>query len=200
MSTAQEIVIDAYGMLGAIDITETAPSPVEMTKCLRVLDQIIAGWARDGLAVADQTRTCTLNGTTGLITNPIDPLTGLVDTIKLAPGMNASGTGISGRILTVNEAGHQIQMNQVTTIAGTAVPVAFTILPLEAKFERGVAALLALQIAPLIGEDNIPPMVVREAQNGWAALQANFMRIPLIGYDPALVLTSIQRTTSAIPS
>lgn len=190
MSTAQEIVIDAFGLLSAIDINEAAPSPVEMTKSLRVLDQMIAGWAREGLATTDVTRTCVVDGTTGMLTGVTDPLTSSTDVLKLAPGMNASGTGVTGRILSIDDLAKKVQLDAVTTVAGTAVSVAFTLLPLHPKFERGVAALLALEIAPMIGQDNIPPMTVRMAQSGWLALQANFMRIPPVGFDPALFQTS----------
>jgi hypothetical protein len=202
MSTAQEIVTDAFGLLVSIDIVETAPSPTEMTKGLRVLSQMIDSWATEGLSIADQTRTCVLDGTTGVLTGMVDPLTSLVDVLKLAPGMNANGTGIpvGARILGIDDASKRVQLDMATMIAGSSVAVTFTALPFAAKFERGVAALLAMQLAPLVGEDNVPPMTARIAQSGWTALQANFMRIPPVGFDPALVLTSIQRTTGAIPS
>lgn len=200
MSTAAELVVDAFGLLNAIDIVEAAPSPAEITKGLRAFSQMVDSWATEGLAIADQTRTCDIDGTTAVIPSPTDPLTSVVDVLRLAPGMNVNGTGVvyGSRILSIDSKSQAITLDQATESQASSVSVTFKALPFEAKFERGVAALLALQIAPLIGMDNIPPMVVRMAQSGWTALQANFMRIPPVGFDPGLALTSMRQNNVLI--
>jgi hypothetical protein len=201
MSTAQDIVTDAMGMLTLMDINELAPSPVEMSKGVRALGQMIDSWATQGFSIKDQTRTCAIDGSTNLITNPLDALTGLPDVSQLAVGMNINGVGIpaSTRIKTINDVSRQITLDQKTTIAGAAVTVTFQALPFEAKFERGVAALLALEIAPLFGEDNIPAYVVKMASDGWHALCGNFCRTSPVAFDPMLSQTSTRRTTVIQP-
>jgi hypothetical protein len=185
MSTAQEIVVDALGMLGVLDINETAPSSVEMSKHLRSLTQMIDAWAAEGLKVEDQTITGTVDGSTAVITD-------VSDTTKVAPGMTVTGTGVSGRILSVDDANDTITMNAVTTVAGSEVSLACTAMPFQSKFEQGVTALLALRLAPLY-EAQPPDYVVKMAADGWQALQANFARPGVMGFDPALTNTSTGR-------
>jgi hypothetical protein len=95
-------------------------------------------------------------------------------------------------------AGEEITLDQVTTIAGSSVSVAFTALPFSPRFEDGVAAMLALRLAPRLGMDNIPAMVIKQAASGWSAIQANFMRIPPVSFDPMLTQTSARRTAVII--
>jgi hypothetical protein len=202
MSTAAEIVTDAFGLLGAIDIIDDGVSDAEMSKALRALNQMIDGWATEGLSTQDQTRTCTLDGTTSLLTSVTDELLAslssnpadIANLLKLAPSLNVSGTGIPAntRILSIDDRRREIMLDTVTTIAGTTT-VTFVALPFAAKFEQGVAALLAMRMAPLVGVDSIPPMTTRMAQAGWMALQANFMRIPPVIFDEALSQTSSRR-------
>ncbi len=188
MSTAQELVTDAYGMLGVLDLNELAPSATEMTKGLRVLSQMIASWQADGLTLADVSVTGTVDGSTAVITS-------ISDTSRLAPGMNVTGTGVSGRIFSIDDINRTITMDAVTTIAGSNRTLACVAMPFEAKFENGVAALLAMELAPMAGEDNIPAQVQRMAQNGWSALQANYFRPGRVSFDPMLTQTSMRRTT-----
>jgi hypothetical protein len=200
MSTAQEIVNDAFGLLTAIDINETGPSPTEMTKALRALDQMISDWGGKGLSVVNQTRTCVVDGTTGLLTGILDPLTGLPETMRLAPGMNVSGTGVTGRVRSIDDIKHQVQLDTLTTIQGSATAVTFAALPFESRFEQGVGALLALRLAPLIGDQNVSAYVQRLAMDGWHALQGNFMRAPPVTFDPMLLQTSTRRTSVIQPN
>lgn len=185
MSSAQEIVTDAVGLLGVLDINEAAPSSVEMSKGLRALTQMIDAWAAQGLNVENQTVTGTVDGTTAVITD-------VSDTTKLAKGMNVTGTGVSGRILEIDDEQSTITMSANTTIAGSEVSLAFTAMPFQSKFEQGVAALLALRLAPLY-EAPIPEYVAVMARDGWSALQANFARPGAMSFDPALTHTSQRR-------
>jgi len=164
-------------MLSAIDMAEDAPSPADTTRGLRALNQMLDAWAAEGLNVVAQTLTGTTTSASAVISS-------LTSTAKLAIGMNVAGTGI------------QITLDTVATASGS-VSLAFEVVPFQPRYEEGVAALLALRVALLIGEDNIPAMVVRLANNGWAQLSANFMRTPEMGFDVAL-LDSYSRRTSAI--
>ena len=192
MSTAQEIVIDAFELLSAIDINDPQPSPAEMTRALRALDQMIDGWASDDLNVISQT-------IAGTVTSGSAEVSNLATTSKLAVGMNVTGTGISAstRILTI-DSDTQITLDTNATASGSAVSLLFAVVPFQPRYEEGVAALLALRIAPRIGEDNIPAMTVQLANDGWARLQANFMRTPEIGFDVALVDTFSRRTVAVV--
>lgn len=57
--------------------------------------------------------------------------------------------------------------------------------PLDARFEEGVVALLAVRLADDFGTSPSAG-VVRDAENGWARLQAAFNHVPLAQFDTAL--------------
>jgi hypothetical protein len=57
--------------------------------------------------------------------------------------------------------------------------------PLDARFEEGVVALLAVRLADDYGTSPSAG-VVRDAENGWARLQAAFNHVPLAQFDTAL--------------
>ena len=175
MATAQVIVTFAYRALQAIDINEQ-PSPNEMQVSLDTLNTMIAAWAAKNLSVTDQT----LDGTTGLDSPDVTS----IETDLLAKGMNVSGSGIpaSTRIKAIDHRSSSITLTANATASAT-VSLFFTVLPFEAKFEQGVIALLALQLAPQIGIDNIPAMVGRNADQGWSALKGNFFHIPVSRSD-----------------
>ncbi len=183
MSTAQEIVTDAFRLLAAIDIAEAAPSAAEMTVGLRALTQMIDAWAGNHLNVLDQTVTGTVDGSTAVITD-------VSDTSLIAVGMTVTGTGVSGRIKSIDDAKSQIELDAVTTVAGESVSLACTFLPLQSRHEQGVAALLALRLAPLIGQSSVPAYVQKLADDGWHALQAQFQRVPQMEFDEELIWTT----------
>lgn len=187
MSTANEIVTDAFRNLTLIDINETAPSPAEMTAGLRKLSQMIDAWVGVGLSIADVT------GQTATIVSGSAQLSNIASTAKMARGMNIAGTGIppGARILTVDEA-TKVTLDSTSTASGTAVALTITALPFEQKHERGVAALLAIDIAAMMGEDSIPAAVVAAAKSGWTALQAQFMPVPTATFDAMLTRTTSQ--------
>jgi hypothetical protein len=175
VATAQDIVTRAFRALSAIDINEQ-PTPNEAQVGLDSLEAMIAAWGT-GLNVADQT----LTGTTALDS----PEVADIDTTGLSRGFNVSGTGIPAatRIKSIDAANSKIVLTANATASGTSSLI-FTLLPFEAKHEQGVIALLALQLAPQVPVDNIPAMVVRNAQNGMASIRAQFFpRVPLSGND-----------------
>lgn len=57
--------------------------------------------------------------------------------------------------------------------------------PLDARFEEGVVAMLAVRLAPDYGAE-VSAGVLRDAENGWARLQAAFTHVPLAQFDSAL--------------
>ncbi|MBX9587907.1 MAG: hypothetical protein K2X43_01290 [Hyphomonadaceae bacterium] len=185
MSTTDAIVTAAYKAINAIDIAEASPSPAETTEGIRRLNAMVSSWAGQGLAVIEQTIKAT-------VTSGSPTLADIANTSTLAPGLNVSGTGIPAntRILSVDSA-TQVTLNQNATASGSAVSLAVTPIPFEAKFEQGVIALLAMRLA--MSAEDIPPWVAQDARDGWNALQANFMPVPKATFDPALVYTTVPR-------
>ena len=67
--------------------------------------------------------------------------------------------------------------------------------PLDEMFEQGTIALLAMRIAGDFGvvDTAIPAGVVRDADEGWAALQAAYIRPGRVRFDRGLTRMSSQR-------
>jgi len=196
MSTAQQLVTDAFGMLNLIDINEAAPSPVEMAKGTRALSQMIEAWKGNGWSIKDTTRTCVVDGSTPVITSPTDPVSGVVDVMELAVGMNVSGTGVTGRIKAIDDSRRTFTMDTATTIAGSPL-LTFTVLPFEAKFEEGISALLALRLQLMTGGQP-PAYVVKMASDCLHNLAGQYLRVPHVSFDPQLLGTSTQRSSTLI--
>jgi hypothetical protein len=87
MATAQDIVTEAFKAINAIDINEASASPAEMSGGLGRLNRLIASWAGQGLAVADQSMTGDLASGGAKVT--------VASTANLAPGLNVSGASLS---------------------------------------------------------------------------------------------------------
>jgi hypothetical protein len=62
------------------------------------------------------------------------------------------------------------------------------VLPIDARFEQGVTALLAMRLAEDYGK-TAGPILQRDAANGWAGLQAAFFAVPQSSFDRALKWT-----------
>jgi hypothetical protein len=71
--------------------------------------------------------------------------------------------------------------------------------PLDARFEEGVVALLAVRLADDYGTAPSPG-VVRDAETGWSRLQAAFNHVPLAQFDSALRNMPSQRYWTAVGS
>jgi hypothetical protein len=188
MSSSEQIVIDAYGMLALLDLNETAPSPVEMTKGLRALSAMLDAWASEGMNVIDQTITGDFVDGEKTVTS-IEELTS-----KLAPGMTVAATGLSGRIVSI-DSDTQVTLDTAATADGSAASIECTFLPVQARFDEAIAAQLAIRIANLAGMDAIPQGVGDMARRGINAIMANYFVVPRAQLDRALLSTSI-RTVS----
>lgn len=177
MTTAQSIITSAFRALSAIDINEQ-PSPNEMQVGLDTLSAMIAAWATKSLTVTDQVMT----GTTA---NGSDEVTDVEDTTLLAVGMNVTGSGIptGARVKSIDDRLSKITLTAAATASGTDVSLTFELLPLETKHEKGVTALLALDLAPQVGVDNIPTIVLDNARQGWNGIRAQFFRVPGSTFD-----------------
>ena len=190
MSSVQKIVSHAMRQIGALDLAETEPSAIEMENAIAVLNQMVASWEADGLNIKTRTLPASFDNASLILR--------LEDTSQLAPGLNVSGTGIaSSRIVSIDSA-QRITLDVATTQAGDGVDVTFTALPFEPKFEQGVIALLGLMLAPTCGIMQVPPIVEKLAASGWTALSANFMPTPAFSPDPALLYTSVRRSSGTI--
>lgn len=188
MATAEQLVVRAYRLLGAIDIMEDAPSSREMTIGLETMQHMIDAWSANSLNIADRTITGTTTADSTVVTS-----VSRVD--QLAPGLNISGTGVSARIASIDTAS-QITLDTAATASGT-VSLACTALPFEAKYEKSVAALLAIDLAPMLRI--IPSKQLTDmAKDGWSNLTANFMVTPFVVFDKDIMFTSIRRDSGVI--
>lgn len=186
MSTAQELVTESLRLLGQLDIYEDAPSPILMNVGLKTLEMMLASWKTKGLNLAEVT-------VTGTVEAGSTEINDIASTAELAPGLNVTGTGVSSRIDTVDST-TKITLKQAATISGSSVSLVCTALPFEDKYERGIAALLALDLAPKVQEAEISDMVRVMATDGWTALTANYMLTPEASFDRALIYTSVRRS------
>lgn len=59
------------------------------------------------------------------------------------------------------------------------------VLPLDARFEQGVVAMLAVRLAEDYGA-TAGPVLVRDAQNGWSQIQSAFFAVPETRFEGAL--------------
>lgn len=70
------------------------------------------------------------------------------------------------------------------------------VLPLDARFEQAVVAMLAVRLAEDFGTQP-GPILLQDARDGWASLQAAFMATPEARFDAGL-LTGTYRYQPAI--
>ena len=61
-------------------------------------------------------------------------------------------------------------------------------IPLGAKFEQAIIAMLAMRLADDYGSQP-GPVVQRDAESGWRMLQAAYITAPDATFDPALIRT-----------
>lgn len=69
------------------------------------------------------------------------------------------------------------------------------VLPLDARFEAGITAMLAVRLAEDYGKTP-GPVLTRDASNGWAQIQAAFLSTPEARFDSALVSTRYRGSTN----
>lgn len=63
------------------------------------------------------------------------------------------------------------------------------VLPLDARFEKGVIAMLAVDQAETYGKQP-GPILMRDADLGWTQIRSAFLATPEAEFDPALVGTT----------
>lgn len=186
MSSAETVVTEAFKAINAIDINETAPSPAEAAAGLARLNRMIDSWQGQGLNTATVAMAADVTLDSPTIT--------VASTRRLAPGLNVTGTGVTGRILSIDSP-TQFTLDADATAGGSSVTLTFTALPFQPKFELGVIALLAMRLA--VSADDVPPWVAQDAHDGWLALQANFIVVPSASFDLGLTNTSLQSRVSS---
>jgi len=71
-------------------------------------------------------------------------------------------------------------------------------LPLDSKFEQGIIALLAVRLAEDYGKSP-GPVLVNDANKGWAQLQAEFIQTGEPQFDYALIRTPSRRFPYTVP-
>ncbi len=69
-------------------------------------------------------------------------------------------------------------------------------LPLAAKYERGIVALLAIRLAPDFGIE-VPALIALDARDGWLMLQSGYITAPTADFDDALKFLPSQRRLGA---
>lgn len=60
------------------------------------------------------------------------------------------------------------------------------VLPLDARFEQGIVALLAVRLAEDYGKTP-GPVLLRDAKDGWAAIQGAFWAVPTQRFESGLI-------------
>lgn len=183
MSSSEQLVVDSFRLLGAINITEASCSPAEMTLGLRLLSQMVDGWAASGMNVTDLSMT-------GDFTSGDDEVE-VEDTSRLAPGMILTATGVTSRRILKIDSDTQFTMDGNASANGAAVSIGFALLPLQARFEEPVTALLAKRLSPRIGLP-LTAEVLSMANEGEGMIRANFMPAPRLVVDAAIILTTLR--------
>jgi len=188
MATSQEIVTRAFRRLQIVDALED-PAANDSAHALACLNEMLSSWPADGVGVSLVMA--------GDVTSGAAVITGLFSTANLFAGMTVSGTGIPASAViksidaTTLFAG-AITLDQNATVTGTDVSLTFAPLPLAAKFEAAVTALLAVRIAPDFGMEP-GPTLLRAAKDGWNMLQAAFIQAPDAKFDTTLTHMPSQR-------
>lgn len=67
------------------------------------------------------------------------------------------------------------------------------VLPLDARFEQGVVAMLGVRLAEEYGKEP-GPVLTRDAEQGWSVLRAAYWAVPKSSFDIALTQTGHRST------
>lgn len=198
MATATETVIRALRELRAIDIyvADADVPDVLIERGTDVLSLMMASWPARGLRILDADLVFT--GTTVLGSREITAMSSEDDlhtTAEIFVGMYVTGTGVdAGTKVTKIESKTAILLDQEATASGT-VSLTFNDLPLDERFEDAVICMLAVRLQSstgLVAGDDVK----ERARDGWASLQAFFMKTAEVTFDPALITTQSTRRTA----
>lgn len=201
MTTALDIVTRALRGLAVLDATET-PSAEDGANALDHLNDMMFEWAASGVNLNHSALTL---ASTFIFMVP--PRVCDADVIEAASNRGswdanansptlAGATGTKGYYYRVTTAG-STTLDDVTSwsaddyalYTGTEWVKALN----SRRFDGGIAALLAVRMAPDYGIEPSAPLVARAA-NAWSAIQAAFVRAPKSAYDRALTDTPSRRT------
>lgn len=196
MTTVRDIVSRALRRLAVVAADEN-PSALDASHGLAALNELVRSWAYDGVDVLLQADFTLNDGFVYWV--PPAALTaetiaevlyqGTWDATANAPAL-ASAVGTEGYVYRVATAGGTTLDGVATWAAGDYAVfdgAAWSKGLASGRFDGGVAAMLALRLSPDFGVDP-KPMTVKDAANGWAALQAAFVKAPTSNlHDTALV-------------
>lgn len=70
-------------------------------------------------------------------------------------------------------------------------------LPLDARFESAIVAMLAVRLAEEYGR-TVGPVLARDADEGWAAILGAFFHVPTQTFDAGLLSTAQNRYSAAL--
>lgn len=108
----------------------------------------------------------------------------------IAPGEDPSADDAADGLATLNA--------MIASWEGKGVKVSGDV-PLDARFEQGVIAMLAVRLAPDYGKQ-VDAVTASDAEDGWRALQAAFNPVPKAQFDTALRNMPSQRYWGGVGS
>lgn len=208
MTTTADIVTAALRRIGIMDALRQ-PAAADSAYVLARLNDMMHGWQDDGVPIehTDLLLTDTFYFFVPPITLADDVLAdlsyqGTWDATANSPTIS-SGSGTTGYWYRVATAGS----TTVDTVATWAVNDAIVFgddtntwrksaATLSRRYEGGVIDMLANRVAPDFGVD-APAQVVRGAYDGWAAIQAAFVRPPNARFDLMLGRVASRRFHTA---
>jgi hypothetical protein len=180
MTDSADIVTRAFRRLQAIDIMEQ-PSAAEMSHGLNLMGEMVNGWTARGVNTTTHTVTGTVVDASARI-REVQP-----DTGEILIGLNVSGTGIPANT-TVKEVvtDHSFQLSADATANGSDITLTFAFLPVPAKYEGAMVALLAMRLKGDMGI-SLPADVYmdlkQDAVDGWADILCGYFPDRKVKFD-----------------
>lgn len=205
MATARDICTRALKRLGIVAVGESMTA-AEAADALADLNDMIASWQT--LGVNTLASAFTLNDTVVFFVPPriLDTetdRTSTSDVLSYQGAWNAStntpslatATGTKGHVYKVSDAGSTV-LDDLTSQAVDDYIVFNGTEWLKgqssAKHIQGIIAMLAVRVAPDYGVA-VPDVVARDAELGWRAILADYVRPPAATFDAMLTLTRSRR-------
>lgn len=172
MSSSAEIVTRACRRLQSIDINEQ-PSPTLMSHGLAVMSEMVNGWTAKGVNTSTHTITADVVDDSDRVRNV------LPDVGEVFIGLNVSGTGIPANA-TVKEVltDRSFRLDLDATASAGATTLTFAFLPVPAKYEGAMVALLAMRLKGDLGislSGDVYADLKQDALDGWADILAGYL-------------------------
>lgn len=202
MATTRNIIIRALKRAAVIDAGEGgSASADDITDGLATLNEMMFAWRGQGVDIAHQT--LALSDEFVWFVPPAAMKSAVLFDLSYRGTWNAStnspalatGTGTSGYLYKVSTGG-STTLDDVTSWSANDYAIFdgrdWLKGQSSAMFDGAVVALLAMRIAEEYG--SAPgPVLVADAKNGWAMIQAQFVRPDTVIFDTALVRVPSQR-------